>query len=113
MSVSFDGFREHVVGQVQLALHDLARGAHQRGALDRARRRPAPSSLDLDVDAALRVQHRQRVACRRSARAALATVPGSAKAVATPMAPVDGMRGMAAARREVARGDAVARCRPR
>ena len=47
------------------------------------------TELDLDVDAALRVQHRDvvRLPAGRSPRV-LATVPGRAKAVATPMAPV-------------------------
>ena len=83
------GGGEDVVGQVEIALQDLAGGADQRRLRDGDLASPVATELDLHVDAALRVQHGDVVrpgaalGCR-----ALATVPGRAKAVATPMAPV-------------------------
>ena len=53
-------------------------------------RASAPAAFDrhLDVDAALRVQHRDDTRAGAGSTAPLITVPGSAKAVATPIAPV-------------------------
>ena len=87
MGLSPSWTREHVVGQVQLALQDLSGGAHERGALHAG---VCAETLDshLDVDAALRdAAPTMRARLARAAPLAI-TVPGSANAVATPIAPV-------------------------
>ena len=71
---------------MEFALHDLAGGADQRRLRDGDLVTVA-TELDFHVDPALWVQYDQVV---RPAGVAplLATVPGSANALATPMAPV-------------------------
>ena len=71
---------------MEFALQNLSGGAHQRGALDAG---VGATAFDrhLDVDAPLGMQHRDVTRTGRLT-APLITVPGSAKAVATPMAPV-------------------------
>ena len=72
---------------MEIALQDLAGGADQRRLRDGDLVTVA-TELDLHVDAALWVQHGDVVRPGRRSAPLLATVPGRAKAVATPMAPV-------------------------
>jgi hypothetical protein len=73
---------------VQFALQDLSWPcAPARRGLDAGVSSPWPSIVHFHVDAALWVQHRH-AARAAGCTALLATVPGNAKAVATPMAPV-------------------------
>ena len=79
--------REHVAGQVKVALEDLPGGADEAGPAHDHHLAVPLGELNLDLDPALRVQDRDLVRPRRHVLE-VATVPGSANAVATPMAPV-------------------------
>ena len=103
--VSFDGFREHVRGDVEFALQDLSGGPHECGALDAGLGAIAFDD-DLDVDAALRMQHRD-AANAGSAGVAAGHGAGQRERGGDADGAGDRVRRMTAPRREVARGDAV------
>ena len=81
------GRREHVVGQVKFALEDLASGADERRAGGPRSRRRAPRPRPRPRSGPAGAVRRPG-ASRARDRCSPATVPGSANAVATPMAPV-------------------------
>ena len=97
---------EDVVGQVEIALQDLAGGAHQRRLRDDDLV-TVTTELDLHVDTALRVQHGDVARPGGQVGAVAGHGAGQGEGGGHPDGAGRGVRGVTPTRGEVARGDAV------